>query len=224
MAHNTHTCDIQLSCYITGCDVAQSHNHLGRSADDGRRPLDPHLRTMNELGGGGQQSKDGGGKDERGIEGGRGCCIHDPDNNNHLLSATRGASERAAGRLDRRQSMAVSPSASVVGDEISSISGVRFDKAERGRGRPPPARCAVLRNEAANRSVIRLRHVCLSPLPSSGNGSELLTSHCSRVCGGSRSARPNISLTSDTTGSPDGVKGGEGGPFKKCRLPPQSPS
>ena len=34
MAHNTHTCDIQLSCYITGCDVAQSHNHLGRSADD----------------------------------------------------------------------------------------------------------------------------------------------------------------------------------------------
>ena len=86
--------------------------------------------------------------------------------------------------------MAVSPS-SVVGDEISSISGVRCDKAERERGRPPPARCAVLRNEAANRSVIRLRHVCLSPLPSSGNGSEHLTSHCSsRVCGGSRSARP----------------------------------
>ena len=107
--------------------------------------------------------------------------------------------------------MAVSPSASVVGDEISSISGVRCDKAERERGRVvrPAARCAVLRNEAANRSVIRLRHVCLSPLPSSGNGSELLTSHCSRVCGGSRSARPNISLTSDTTGSPDGVKGGE---------------
>ena len=98
--------------------------------------------------------------------------------------------------------MAVSPSASVVGDEISSISGARCDKAERERvARRPPA---VLRNEAANRSVIRLRHVCLSPLPSSGNGSELLTSRCSRVCGGSRSARPNISLTSDTTGSPDG--------------------
>ena len=85
-AHNTHTCDIQLSCYITGCDVAQSHNHLARSAGARGRPLDPHLRTMNELGG-------GCGTKVKMVEGGRGCCIHDPDNNNHLLSAARGESE-----------------------------------------------------------------------------------------------------------------------------------
>ena len=44
-------------------------------------------------------------KGGRGREGGRGCCIHYPDNNNHLLSA---AGRWTTTGLDRRQSMAVS--------------------------------------------------------------------------------------------------------------------
>ena len=50
-------------------------------------------------------------------EGGRGCCIHDPDNNNHLLSAAR--QETKYGGV-----VVVVGDGGGGGNEISSISGV----------------------------------------------------------------------------------------------------